>query len=55
MTSLFMGRLRLYANRIGISVQWWDFWPMHVVTLYWPNKFHRAPRLRLHYWRGRHR
>ena len=45
---------RVYLNRVGLSVQWWDFWPRYVITLYWPNRL-RGPRLRVHYWRGRNR
>lgn len=43
-------RLRVYITTVGASLQWWDFWPRYVITLYW-----RPLRLRVHFWRGRAR
>lgn len=41
-------KLRVYFNSLAVSVQWWDFWPRYVVTLWW-----RPLRLRVYYWGGR--
>jgi hypothetical protein len=38
---------RIVLNGYGISVQWWWFWPLYVVTLQW-----RPLRLRVPNWRG---
>ena len=43
-------RLRIFLNNQGASVQWWDFWPRYVVTLWW-----WPLRLRVYFWRGRRR
>lgn len=46
-----IGPLRVHLNGQGASVQWWDFWPRYVVTLW----FRPRMRLQVLYWRGRAR